>query len=116
MISLLFNAAVVWHRFRLWRIDAQWLKLKAQTLDLFGHHYTIEEIGKLGLVLGDFSARQKERLDELIRDLQLLRPRIRRLSVSLIVPMGAEYYYRQQERMVDDALRALRQLRASLNA
>ena len=30
--------------------------------------------------------------------------------------MGAEYYYRQQERLVDDALRALRQLRAGLYA
>ncbi|MGB5063984.1 MAG: hypothetical protein WBQ37_09505 [Candidatus Competibacter sp.] len=116
LISLLFNAAVIWHRFRLWRIDANWLKLKGQTFDLFGHNYTIEEIGKLHLEPGAFSTRQKERLDELIRDLQLLRPRISQFSVSLIVPMGAEYYYRQQERMVDDALRALRQLRASLTA
>ena len=114
VISVLFNVMVLWHRFRLWRIDAKWLKLKEQTLDLFGHQYTVEEIGKLRLAPGEFSARQKERLDELIRDLQLLRPRIRQLSVSLVVPMGAEYYYRQQERLVDDTLRALRQLRARL--
>lgn len=116
VISLLFNATVVWHRFRLWRIDAKWLKLREQAFDLFGHHYTIEEIGQLQPKPGEFGAHQTERLNELIRDLQLLRPRIRRFSVSLIVPMGAEYYYRQQERMVDDALRALHQLRARLTA
>jgi len=115
LVSLLFNAAAVWHRFRLWRIDAQWLKIKEQTFDLFGHYYTIEEIGQIQPKPGEFNARQTERLHKLIRDLQLLRPRIRQLSVSLIVPMGAEYYYRQQERMVDDALRVLRQLRARLN-
>ena len=114
VLSLLFNATVFWHRFRLWHIDAAWLKLKEQAFDLFGHQYTVEEIGQLRLEPGEFSARQKERLDELIRDLQLLRPRIHRLSVSIIVPMGAEIYYRQQEGMVDTALRALHQARARL--
>jgi hypothetical protein len=115
VLSLLFNATVIWHRFRLWRIDAKRQKLKERAFDLFGHHYTVEEIGQLRPEPGEFSARQKEMLDELIRDTQLLRPWIRQLSVSLIVPLGTEIYYRQQERMVDDALRALRQLRARLN-
>jgi hypothetical protein len=31
------------------------------------------------------------------------------------VPLGTELYYRQQERLVEDALWALRQFRARLN-
>lgn len=115
VISLLFNATVLWHRFRLWRIDAKRLKLKERLLDLFGHHFTIEEIMQLQPEPGEFSPRQKEMLDELIRDIQLLRPWIHKLSVSVIVPLGTELYYRQQERLVEDALQALRQFRARLN-
>ncbi len=115
VISLLFNATVLWHRFRLWRIDAKRLKLKERLLDLFGHHFTIEEIMQLQPEPGEFSLRQKEMLDELIRDIQLLRPWIHKLSVSVIVPLGTELYYRQQERLVEDALWALRQFRARLN-
>jgi hypothetical protein len=115
VISLLFNATVLWHRFRLWRIDAKRLKLQDRAFDLFGHHHTVEEIGQLRPEPGGFSPRQKEILDELIRDFQLLRPWIHQLSVSLIVPLGAELYYRQQERLVEESLRALRQLRARLN-
>jgi hypothetical protein len=114
VISLLFNATVLWHRFRLWRIDAKRLKLKERTFDLFGHHYTLEEIGQLKPEPGEFSPRQKEILDELIRDIQLLRPWIRQLSVSFIVPLGTEVYYRQQERLVEEAVRALREFRARL--
>ena len=113
-LSLLFNATVLWHRFRLWRIDAKRLKLKERPLDLFGHQYTIDEIACLKPKPGEFSPRQKEVLNELIRDIQLLRPWIHQLSVSLIVPLGTETYYRHQERLLEDALRALRELRGRL--
>ncbi len=113
-LSLLFNATVIWHRFRLWRIDAKRLKLKERLLDLFGHQYTIDEIARLQPRPGEFSPRQKEMLDELIRDIQLLRPWIRQLSVSPIVPLGTEIYYRHQERLVEDALRSLHELRGRL--
>jgi len=39
---------------------------------------------------------------------------VRRYSVSFVVPMGAEIYYRHQETLIDEQLQALRQFRARL--
>ena len=115
LISLLFNGMSLWHRFRLWRIDARRLRLEELAFDLFGHQYTLSEIAELAPRPGDFSERARALLDDLIRETQLLRQRIRRYSVSFLVPMGAEMYYRHQENLADAQLHTLRQFRARLN-
>jgi TRAP-type uncharacterized transport system substrate-binding protein len=115
LLSLLLNGMSFWHRFRLWRIDARRLKLEELAFDLFGHYYTLQEIAQLTPRPGEFDARKKERLNELIYETQWLRQRIRRYSVSFVVPMGAEMYYRQQETLANEQLRALRQLRGRLH-
>ena len=115
VISLLLNGLTFWHRFRLWRIDTKRLKLEERAFDLFGHRYTLSEIAELTPRPGELSEPTKEMLDDLIRDTEWLRQWIRRYSVSFVVPMGAEMYYRHQENLTEKQLHALRQLRVQLN-
>jgi hypothetical protein len=111
VISLLANAMTLWHRFRLWRIDSARCQLEEQILDLFGHRYTLAEIALLEVAPGDFKPPERALLNGLIHETQRLRERIRRQAASLIVPMGAELYYRYQESLLYTQLQALRQFR-----
>jgi hypothetical protein len=43
-ISILFNAMSLWHRFRLWRIDAHRVRAEGAISSLFGAGVTVEEI------------------------------------------------------------------------
>ena len=114
VISLLFNGLAFWHRFRLWRIDVNRLQVEDLAFDLFGHHYTVKEIAQLTPRPGEFREVEQALLNELIRQTQALRQQVRRYSVSFVVPMGAEIYYRHQETLIDEQLQALRQFRARL--
>jgi len=90
-------------------------ELENYLFNLFGH-ITIEEIGQLQPKPGTFSAHQQKRLNELIGNLQLPRPRICQLPVSLIIPMEAAYYYYwQQKHRAGDVLRTLHPLQAHLS-
>lgn len=115
-VSLLFNAAAVWHRFRLWRIDAWRLKLEARTLRLFGEHLTIAEIERLQPEPGQFSAADLAACDDIIAQTEDLRRWVRKLSLSMVAPMGAELFYRYQENLIHHTLAVLRGLRDRLRA
>jgi TRAP-type uncharacterized transport system substrate-binding protein len=115
LVSLLFNGMTLWHRFRLWRIDHQRIQLEDKVLALFDRNYTVMEIALLTPKAGDFGAERRRTLDDLIDASVALRQRIRRYSVAMIVPMGAEMYYRNQESLVDSQLQALRRFRDRLD-
>ncbi len=114
VISLLLNAMTLWHRFRLWRIDQLRIQLEDKALALFGQSHTVMEIALLTPKPGEFNADRRRMLDALIDETQSLRQRVRRYSVAMIVPMGAEMYYRSQEGLVDGQLQALRRFRDRL--
>ena len=116
VVSLLFNATIVWHNFRLWRIDARRLKIEKLALRLFGEETTIAEIERLEPKAGQFSAEDKALIDDIIRQVQELRRWARRLSLSLVAPMGSEMLYRNQENLIYQKLLVLHRFRDRLNA
>ncbi len=115
VVSLLFNATIVWNNFRLWRIDARRLKLEERALRLFGEEMTIAEIERLEPKAGQFSAEDKALLDDIIRQVQGLRHWVRKLSLSIVAPMGSEMLYRNQENLICQKLLVLRRFRDRLN-
>ena len=52
----------------------------------------------------------------MIEDLVVLSKRVRKQSLSMLVPMGQEMAYRYQEQLVADLLDALRVFRGRLDA
>ncbi len=116
VVSLLFNATIVWNNFRLWRVDARRRKLQKLALGLFGDQHTIAEIERLEPKPGEFSAEDKTLLDELIEQAQELRQWVHKLSLSIVAPMGSEMLYRSQEKMIDQKLTVLHRFRDRLNA
>src|SRR5262245_48572271 len=46
-LSLLFNAMALWHRFRLWRIDAHRVRANGTISLLFGAWVTVGEISEM---------------------------------------------------------------------
>lgn len=115
VVSLLFNATIVWHNFRLWRIDARHLKLEERALRLFGEQLTIGEIERLEPEPGQFSAEDIALLDDIIQQAQELRRWARKLSLSLVAPMGSEMLYRNQENLIYQQLLVLRRFRERLD-
>ena len=99
--SALFSVMALWHRFRVWRIDANRVKIEREMAALLPP----------GVALPSDARAQ---IDELTLRLRALSDRCRRQSLSILVPMGAEIYYRYQETLIANLLRALRQCRERL--
>ena len=97
-ISALFSAMAVWHRFHVWRIDVNRVKIEREMAPLL-----------LPGVAPPSDARA--RIDELTLRLRALSDKCRRQSLSIVVPMGAEILYRYQEALIADRLRALKHCR-----
>lgn len=114
VLSVGANLLTLWHKFRLWRIDALRVALERDTKELLGTN-----------VPSDVRAVDAERLSgpEAIRALDRLiegyvghRALIRSHALSMLVPMGQELTYRHQEMLVEDRLAALRALRDRVGA
>lgn len=114
--SILFNAMAFWHRFRLWRIDSQRVRLESHLHPLFGRDTTVAEIQEMGARDEHREPAIRDALDELIGDLSKLLDRCRKQSLSVLVPMGQEMSYRYQEMLILEMLRVLRGYRAKLDA
>jgi TRAP-type uncharacterized transport system substrate-binding protein len=114
VFSMLFGAQAVWHRFRLWRIDAQRVRIEEEVSRLFGPDITMPEIAdaKPGKEQRTPAARAK--IDGLIAQLEQLARRCRTQSTSMLVPMGQEMNYRFQEGLIAELVRSLRQFRERL--
>jgi len=106
--SMLFAAQALWHRFRLWRLDAARVVIEDEVGKLFPPGATVAEIGAMTPDDAQRSAGVAARLDGLIADLDALWKRVRKQSLSMLVPMGQEMAYRYQEQLVADLLNALR--------
>ena len=114
--SLLFGAQAMWHRFRLWRLDAERVGIEAKVSRLFGCGTTVDEIAAATPNDSRLTPETRAHVDALLGDLETLAARCRRQSVSMLVPMGQEMAYRYQERLIAELLQALRRLREKIRA
>jgi TRAP-type uncharacterized transport system substrate-binding protein len=113
-ISVLFNVLTLWHKVRLWKIDAHRDKAFQIVRDALGEKLTATEILGLEPTAEHRTTAKRERLDTAVRDLDALRVRTRRQENSMLVPMGAEWMYRYEEEQMELLLTALRVFRAKL--
>jgi uncharacterized protein len=114
--SLLFGAQAVWHRFRLWRLDARRVGIEDEVSDLFAPGITVAEIAATEPEPRYRTPAARAKLNAIVWELGQLADRCRRQSLSLLVPMGQEMNYRYQERLIAELLHALRQFRGRLDS
>jgi hypothetical protein len=113
-LSLLFNAMSLWHRFRLWRVDAHRVRAEGAITLLFGTGVTVGEITEMPASAQHRTPEARNQLNAIIDQLVTLSDRCRRHSLSMLVPMGQEFSYRYQEALIADLLYALRAFRDRL--
>ncbi len=114
--SVLFSAMALWNRFRLWRIDATRLRIENEIPKLFWPGITVGEIAAKPPTDRQRTPEARARLDAIMGDLLELTARSRRQSTSVLVPMGHEMDYRNQERLMAELLHALRAFRERLGS
>jgi hypothetical protein len=112
--SMLFSAMTLWHRFRLWRIDALRVQIERDVPTLFGASTTVGDIEAMAPSERHRGDETRAAVDALIERLSGLSARCRRHSLSVVVPMGEEMSYRYQETLVADLTHALRAFRERL--
>jgi hypothetical protein len=113
-LSVLFSAMALWHRFRLWRIDADRVAIEREIPSLFGGRVTVGEIADMTPDARHAADEARAQLDSVMQRLATLAERCRRHSLSAVVPMGQEMAYRYQETLIHDLLHALRIYRQKL--
>ena len=106
--SVLFSGMALWHRFRLWRIDANRVKLEREIAALLEPGATLDSLAEMPLAAHHLGPDARAQLDELMMLVSALLEKSRRQSLSVLVPMGEEMNYRYQETLMADLLRALR--------
>ena len=107
-VSLLFNAMGLGHRYRLWRIDAVRVKLEEELALVFGPTTTLGDILRAKPEEETRALTQRDRVQQVVRQLEALAERSRRQSLSVLVPMGQEMAYRYQEGVIYETLSVLR--------
>src|SRR4029453_8051139 len=110
--SLLFGAQAVWHRFRLWRVDARRSEIESEVAGLFEPGVTVSDIADMTPDARHPGPATREKLDALTSELGDLADRCRRQWLSFMVPMGQEMAYRYQESLIADLVHALKTFRA----
>ena len=113
-LSVLFSAMAIAHRFNLWRIDVHRVKIEREIPALFHPGVTLGEIADMPPSALHRSPEAHARIDALMSGLEALSERCRRQSLSILVPMGAEMFYRYQESLIAELLYALRLYRERL--
>jgi hypothetical protein len=109
--SVLFSGMALWHRFHLWRIDANRVKIEREIAVLFGLDApiaAIETMTEVPFHASHLPPDASARIDDLVLRLSALSGRCRDLSLSILVPMGEEMAYRYQEMLIAVLLRTLR--------
>jgi hypothetical protein len=112
--STLFAAQALWHRFRLWRLDAKRVAIEARAAALFAPGVTVADIEAMPGDDAHRTAGARASLANLIVELEGLSKLCRKQSLSMLVPMGQEMGYRYQEQLMNDLLYALRTFRSRL--
>ena len=113
--SLLFAGQAVWHRFRLWRLDAGRVRIEGDVSRLFAPGTTVPEMAAALPEPAQRTPEVRAKVDAAVKQLDALAQRCRRQSISMLVPMGQEMNYRYQEQLIAELLHALRQFRARLD-
>ena len=114
--SVFFGAQALWHRFRLWRLDAGRVRIESDVARIFAPGTTVAEIAAAVPDEKQRTTEGRAQVDAAVEELTELADRCRRQSLSMLVPMGQEMHYRYQERLMAELLHALRQFRARLDA
>src|SRR5262249_9230035 len=110
-ISILFNVMGVANRFILWRIDAARVRAEHEIALCFGPATTLGDIARLTPSGDLLRAEIGEEVDRVIGELVDLAARSRKLSLTVLVPMGGEMVYRYQESLIHETLAVLRAFR-----
>lgn len=113
-VSVLFNVMTLWHKFRLWRVDANRDKAFQIVRDALGEKLTPGEIATLEPTAAHRTPAIRDRIDAALGDLDALRAKTRVQENSVLVPLGAEWMYRFEEEQMESLLAALRSFRAKL--
>ena len=113
ILSLFYNIMMAWHSFRLSSIDSKRVAAERCIKDMFGRSILKDEIARFNIP-GDLDF-SEDRLNELIGFLETQMSQCRRQSLSVLVPMGEEIGYRDQETLMEDMLGALKILRYRLS-
>ena len=116
VISVTFNIMGAGHRFQLWRIDANRIKIETQLQEALKVPVTLDALDQVTPEARHQSPQVKAALTTSISALNALRKRCRKQSVSMLVPMGQEMGYRFQEEQIDDLLMATRAFQDKLQA
>ena len=111
----LFAAQALWHRFRLWRLDAKRVAIEGRVTALFAPGVTVSEIEAMPPDDAHRTEGARASVGTLLGDLEDLAKLCRKQSLSMLVPMGQEMGYRYQEQLIADLLHALRTFRARLD-
>ena len=107
-LSVLLNLLTGWHRFRLWRVDANRDKAHEIVREVLGEQLTPAEIRDLEPTEAQATPEALARLDGAMADLDKLRIKCRAQQNSILVPMGKEWIYRYEETQMEAVLEALR--------
>ena len=110
-ISLLLKAKSLWNRFHLSRIDSNRMRTEDAIPLLFGSTVTVGEIAEMAPSEKHRTPEARAQLDAILDQLATLLERSRRDSQSVLVPMGEEMQYHNQEKFIGDLLYALRAFR-----
>ncbi len=114
VISMFINITGFWHRFRLWRIDANTNKAEVLVRDVVGEGLTPREMLLLEPGPEHATPAARATLDQALATLNALRLKCRRQANSLLVPMGQEWTYRYSEQQMEETLTAIRLFRAKV--
>jgi len=104
----------LWHRFHLSRIDSNRMRTESAIPLLFGLGVTVGEIAEMAPSEKHRTPEAREQLDAIMDQLATLLERSRQESQSVLVPMGEEMQYHNQEKFIGDLLYALRAFRDRL--
>jgi hypothetical protein len=113
-VSLLLKAKSMWHRFRLRRINAIRRRTERAISLLFGSEVTVSDIAAMAPSEKHRSPEARAQLETIIDQLATVLERSRQQSQSVLVPMGEEIDYRDQEEDIAGLLFALRAFRDRL--
>lgn len=107
-VSVLFNLMGMGNRFALWRIDAARVRSEQEIASAFGPTVTLGDIARLDPTGAELAPAIGDEVTRVTRDLEALAARCRKLSLSVLVPMGGEMAYRYQEQLIYETLSTLR--------
>jgi hypothetical protein len=110
-ISILFNIMGIGNRFILWRIDAARVRAEHEIAHCFGPAMTLGDIARITPSGDLLRAEIGAEVERVVGELEELAQRSRRLSLSVLVPMGSEMAYRYQESLIHETLAVLRAFR-----